>query len=354
MALVSAVLPLREGAAAKLAELADLWKPVATEVAAWLQAARAVEAAEPRRLALTEAEKWLKAVEEELRDARFAPIADKAQEIWAKLRQQSSVDLTDIRLAGSASRRKVELDVSVEGQAGVALGVMSQGELNALALSLFLPRMLSDDSPFRFVLIDDPIQSMDPAKVDGLAEVLADAAQTRQVVVMTHDPRLGEALRRLQIEATILRLARRGESTVEITPWLDPMRRHLEDAWRLVKEEEKIGSRLAGQVVPGLCRMALEAACSQSIRRRRLRAGQPHEEVEAALAEARTTHALVTLALFDNPSRHPDTYTRLKNKHGDWAIDVLKVVNTGSHQGWNDDLTALVKCARTLAAGLAS
>ncbi|WP_256668704.1 hypothetical protein, partial [Nocardia cyriacigeorgica] len=61
----------------------------------------------------------------------------------------------------------------------------SQGELHALGLSLFLPRATVEDSPFRFVMIDDPVQAMDPAKVDGLARVLATVAWTRQVVVFT-------------------------------------------------------------------------------------------------------------------------------------------------------------------------
>ena len=52
------------------------------------------------------------------------------------------------------------------------MGVMSQGELNALALSLFFPRMMLAESPFRFLVIDDPVQAMDPLKVDGLARVL--------------------------------------------------------------------------------------------------------------------------------------------------------------------------------------
>jgi ABC-type Mn2+/Zn2+ transport system ATPase subunit len=53
--------------------------------------------------------------------------------------------------------------------------------------------------------IDDPVQSMDPSKVDGLARVLAALAEKRQVVVFTHDTRLPDAVRRLEIEAMIWR-----------------------------------------------------------------------------------------------------------------------------------------------------
>src|SRR5207249_9302180 len=70
---------------------------------------------------------------------------------------------------------------------------------------LFHPLSLHDalpilsSSPFRFVVIDDPVQSMDPSRVDGLAWALEETAQTRQVIVFTHDERLHEAVRRLGI-----------------------------------------------------------------------------------------------------------------------------------------------------------
>ena len=43
-------------------------------------------------------------------------------------------------------------------------------------------------SPFRFLFIDDPVQAMDPAKVDGLARVLESTA-AGQTIVFTHDYR---------------------------------------------------------------------------------------------------------------------------------------------------------------------
>ena len=80
-----------------------------------------------------------------------------------------------IQLTGDGTRRRVVLDVTVDGVEGAALGVMSQGELHSLALSLFVPRATLPESPFRFIVIDDPVQSMDPARVDGLARVLEGA-----------------------------------------------------------------------------------------------------------------------------------------------------------------------------------
>ena len=127
------------------------------------------------------------------------------------------------RLAGAGTQRRVALDVTVDGAPGAALSVMSQGELHALGLALFLPRATAADSPFGFVVIDDPVQSMDPAKVDGLARVLSSAAASRQVVVFTHDDRLPAALRQLQLPATVWAVTRRERSVVSLKKVDDPV-----------------------------------------------------------------------------------------------------------------------------------
>jgi hypothetical protein len=153
---------------------------VAAAVASWCAAAATAQDGQAPVAGITAAEAWLKSATDTIRNGRLAPLASQARSIWAMLRQESNVDLGAIRLAGSSTQRRLELDVSVDGAPGSALGVMSQGEVNALALSVFLPRVRLPASPFRFLVIDDPVQAMDPAKVDGLARVLEKAATDRQ------------------------------------------------------------------------------------------------------------------------------------------------------------------------------
>ena len=211
--------------------------------------------------------------------------------IWKQLRLQSNVDLGSIELEGTAQRRRVTLRVTVDGTPAEALGVMSQGELHALALSLFLPRATLPESPFRFVWIDDPVQSMDPARVEGLARALAETAKTRQVVVFTHDDRLPEAVRRLGIPATGFAVTRRANSIVEVRPMTDPVSGHLDDARALAMTSE-LPPDVASRVIPGFCRAAVEAACMEAIRRRRLARGELHDDVEQLLAtNAKTASA---------------------------------------------------------------
>ena len=201
-ALVSAVTAVATAAAEALASRDDQWAPIAADVAAWCaDAAKAVSGGTAVGY-LKIARKWLADAIDDLRDRRLAPLAEQSRTIWADLRQESNVDLGAFRLVGANTTRRLDLDVSVDGSPGAALGVMSQGEINALALSIFLPRATMPDSPFNFLVIDDPVQAMDPAKVDGLAKVLDKVARRRQVVVFTHDNRLASAIKDLGIPAT--------------------------------------------------------------------------------------------------------------------------------------------------------
>jgi hypothetical protein len=228
---------------------------------------------------------------------------DQALELWSHLRQQSNVELGSVELVGGGrGLRRVALDVTVDGVKGAALSVMSQGELTSLALSLFLPRAMLDDSPFRFIVIDDPVQSMDPARIDGLAPVLERTARTRQVVVFTHDERLHEATLRLQIEASVISVTRRPHSVVELSKTLDRVSTYLDDA-QAVANTDTLAPEVMRRVVPGLCRHALEAACTEIVRGRLLRKGQPHIEVETQFEDAGKLMPLAALALLDSSQR---------------------------------------------------
>jgi recombinational DNA repair ATPase RecF len=330
----------------------DAWRPIASTLAAWVSQARPAFAAAARVDDLAKAESWLKEAAGEIRNDRFAPIADRSMAIWKTLRQRSNVELGRIELKGSGSARKVTLDVTVDGVPGAALGVMSQGELHALALSLFFPRATLQESPFRFVVVDDPVQSMDPAKVDGLARVLEDAARTRQVVVFTHDDRLPEAVRRLGIEGSIIEVSRREGSGVDLRPALTPIERHIQDARSLVRTDD-LPPTVAARVVPGFCRLAIEAGCVEAVRRRRIGRGEPHAEVEDALRSVTRLTGYAALALFDDPNRGGDVLARINSSYGSAKADAFQAANKGSHGGFTGDLDSLVRNSAMLARELA-
>jgi ATPase subunit of ABC transporter with duplicated ATPase domains len=277
----------------------------------------------------------------------MAPFAADSQRRWQQLRQESSVDLGAVRLEGTSTKRRVALDVTVDGTDTAALSVMSQGELHALGLSLFLPRATGEASPFRFLMIDDPVQAMDPAKVDGLARVLSEVAQTRQVVVFSHDDRLTDAVRRLTVPATVWEVCRRDRSRVKLRLCADPVDRYLDDA-RAVAREDHMPEELRRELVATCCRGALEAAAQAKVRAIRLGRGVAHVDVEDALARARTTNQKLTLAVFDDPQRGSDLLPRL-HQHGSWAASALQACKEGAHGGFSGDLLGLITDTKQLA-----
>ncbi len=224
--------------------------------------------------------------------------------------------------------------------------------MHALGLAMFLPRACAAESPFRFVVIDDPVQSMDPSKVDGLARVLAGIATDRQVVVFTHDPRLPEAVRRLEVDAVTLQVARAEQSVVSIEPALDPALRYLDDARALARSTE-VDAEFRTPVVAELCRSALEYACQRVVWRVRTARGERHADIEEALQQAHKTTTLFALALFDDADRGGDVLGRLNGTYGRWAGDVYMACRKAVHGGHPvADLVGFVNDTRRLAEAL--
>lgn len=346
--LVAAVAATVKAVEAELAHRDEVWAPLARRLATWHDHAAAVRRDAVARTQLADADGWLSATAGTLRDERLAPFADASEHVWQTLRQQSNVRLGRVRLDGKGPRRKLDLSVQVDDvDGGTALGVMSQGELHALGLSLFLPRATVAESPFRFVVIDDPVQAMDPAKVDGLAALLSEIARDRQVVVFSHDDRLADSVRRLARPATIWEVQRRERSAVEIHRSDDPVTRYLADA-RALAHVEEIPLPIRGELIATSCRSAIEAACQDRVRRTRLRAGATHARIEELLAEARTTHQLATLAVFDDPGRASDLLGRLNAGAGGAATTAFQNCRAGAHTGITVPLPRFLDDVRTL------
>ena len=338
--LADAVKNLTAEAIRELSRREDKWTPIAAEVASWCADAEPVLAASKPVASIKKARAWLVSATDDLRNARLAPLADQARAIWSMLRQESNVDLEVFRLTGTANQRKLELDVSIDGSPGAALGVMSQGEINALALSVFLPRATMPQSPFRFLVIDDPVQAMDPAKVDGLARVLEQVATERQVIVFTHDNRLAAAVKDLNIKATVLEVTRRPQSVVQIRRRLDPAEQALRDASAL-NLDPYVPAEVAMRVIPGLCRTAVEGVLAEGIWRRQLSAGQTRGQIEAELEDTRRFASLAALAMFGDAGQEARVRPRLKGL-GRGLEETFQALNRGAHQAHTGDLGQLI------------
>jgi ABC-type molybdenum transport system ATPase subunit/photorepair protein PhrA len=327
---VNALRELTQKAATELERKGAAWQELATDLRRWLTQAQDVEAKAPTLKALKDAEKWLKGATDELRRERFAPISQSAIANWRELRQGSSVDLHEISLKKVGRGGRADFDVRADDTEANALGVMSQGELLALSVSVFLPRAALDESPFRFAVIDDPVQAMDPAKVDGLARVLHRAARTRQIVVFTHDDRLPEAIRRLRLDATMLHVDRRAQSSVDVQESRSPVQRYLDGA-RGYAKPDRLPAEVQARVVPMFCRSAVEAAAANIVRRRAAQHGSDLNEADEQIAEARSLRETLALVLFGDAGRHGEVGGEVKRRYGEPMSALVTALNRGAH-----------------------
>lgn len=326
--LADALSELRERAAVALAARDDAWGPLAGQIATWCDQWDAWLEAKPTVDRLAAADKWLKDNDTRLKNERLAPISNAARHAWSVLRQESNVELGELTLEGTSTstRRRVAITAAVDGTEAGALAVMSQGELHALALALFLPRASMAESPFRFLILDDPIQAMDPAKIDGLVKLLLELAEHRQVIVFSHDDRLPAALRRSKSGARILEVTRSTDSRVQISSAEDPATRYLNDADALTRDESVPETTLR-LTLPGLLRMAVESAARDRFFAERLKLGKALVDVEQAWDHAHTTSQRVSLAIHDD-IKPLDNWIRTESRKVG-----LGAATTGMHEG---------------------
>ena len=317
---------LRAEAAQLLGQREDAWAPLAAQVAAWVPLEQQACTLDDVLKATTAAKKWVTDNGTDFRNMRLKPIAAQARHIWSLLRQESNVELGDITLAGTATKRRVILGGSVDGKPTQALSVMSQGEQNAVALALFLPRATSPKSPFRFIVLDDPIQAMDPAKIDGFVRVMAEIAQTHQVVVFSHDDRLASVIRETGVDARLVEVVRSTESQVKVRSNLNPAKRLVNDALAVVRDQG-VPDDVQRRVAPSLFRMALEEAAKQSYFARQSAAGCSRIEAEDAWQSARKTRNRLALAVLGDAGADVADWLNAKP----WRKRAFGIGNAGMH-----------------------
>lgn len=130
---------------------------------------------------------------------RLRRILPTVQDIYWRLDPHPSFttfdfDLTVYRERGIAT----PVVKDVEGEAhGDPLLVFSSSQANVAALSYFLALgWAAGESALPFVLLDDPLQSMDDVNALGFADLCRHIRRQRQLIVSTHERRLGSLLQR--------------------------------------------------------------------------------------------------------------------------------------------------------------
>jgi DNA repair exonuclease SbcCD ATPase subunit len=103
-----------------------------------------------------------------------------------------------VKLIVETNARSGQNKYTFTGQDGKDLmPILSQGDLNALALAIFLGLATASDqgAPFGLVMLDDPSQSLGTEHKEKLVNVLDEIAARRRVVVATMDREFHECLK---------------------------------------------------------------------------------------------------------------------------------------------------------------
>ncbi len=130
---------------------------------------------------------------------RFTTLAPVVQDIYSRMDPHPSFqtlefDLDVYNRKGIASPIVVDEDRAIRAD---PLLVFSSSQANVTALSYFLAvGWAAGDDALPFVLLDDPLQSMDDINALGFADLCRHIRRQRQMIISTHDKRLGALLER--------------------------------------------------------------------------------------------------------------------------------------------------------------
>ena len=137
----------------------------------------------------------LEIVDEELR--RVEPLL---QRIWSGVDPHPS--LRAVSLVTRLSYGKGRLSMKVRDDLGDVSSespetVLSSSQVNALGVALFLTLNLGTEAlPLSATVLDDPFQALDDINLLGVLDLLRRVREGRQLILATHEARLGRLLAR--------------------------------------------------------------------------------------------------------------------------------------------------------------
>jgi chromosome segregation protein len=130
---------------------------------------------------------------------RFAVLRPMIQDVYTRLDPHPT--FTDLHFAVDVYREKGIASPQVRDPEHELLAdpllVFSSSQANVVALSAFLALgWAAGEDAMPFLLLDDPLQSLDDVNALGFADLCRHMRARRQLIVSTHDPRLASLLER--------------------------------------------------------------------------------------------------------------------------------------------------------------
>ncbi|WP_285628261.1 AAA family ATPase [Kineosporia sp. NBRC 101677] len=238
------------------------------------------------------AKKHLATLGNALRAERAAILQERAGQRISTLLDDAGIQLESIEI----SKTKGNLILRDRSDAPIQLGMLSSGQRNALLLAPLLA--MTAGGPFGFVVLDDPVHAFDGLRVDRLANEIVKIAQSRRVIVLTHDERLREHLLAVSSSGKAHQIARDHTTGVVTIKNGSPMWEVLlNDAHAVIEVSGSAESEVAGmtEVVRGLCRQALDDGLRDFVIRVASRTSNDVPSMLDRLNQARETRRRLTV-----------------------------------------------------------
>jgi hypothetical protein len=147
--------------------------------------------------------------------------------------------------------------------------VMSESQLNALGLALFLAQLKTNSTqPWRTLVLDDVVNSFDAVGRGAVAQLLTEEFADWQVLIFTHDPVFATHNQRLLAS---------GWAHLEITSWSPSIGLTITDSQPLEQLRRRLAAGDAASQLGGLARRALEHELARPVEKLRLKLPYQHD-----------------------------------------------------------------------------
>ncbi|WP_426764335.1 AAA family ATPase [Pseudarthrobacter sp. 1G09] len=229
----------------------------------------------------------------QLRKRRSISLEGKAGARVTELLSDAELHLKSISVLAT----KASMELVDENGNRVDLGMLSAGQRNAVLLAPLLASV--DGGPFGFLIFDDPVHAFDELRIDRLAGLLSELAETRRVIVLTHDDRLKEHLAARTHDCDTRLVDRSGATgAVKVTDSSHFWDQLLTDAGTILdlSLEETGTTTDVTDPIRGLCRMSIDNALRAFVLRNAVLFGRDTDADLTNLDKAYTTEQRLAVA----------------------------------------------------------
>jgi len=116
----------------------------------------------------------------------LAELGDEIKNYYLRLNPDENTTFEGIEVKEDTKTRQARLVARSFGKDMNPVTMFSEAHSNALALSVYFPSRVDRNTGWGFMILDDPVQSMDMNHSAQLIEILAGLCERKQTIVLTH------------------------------------------------------------------------------------------------------------------------------------------------------------------------